>query len=101
MSLRGQGGTCAPFSTRLTVLSQDFITATSRHTPLLTAVADSSCRWVVRTPRHVVQRGMSAESGETLPSHLQQLDGLLVRALDRLQRQMLVDFEAFLARVSR
>jgi hypothetical protein len=28
--------------------------------------------------------------------HLQQFDGLLVRTLDRLQRQVLIDFEALL-----
>jgi hypothetical protein len=84
MSLRGQGGTCAPSSTLLAVISQGFITAAQRRTTLFTAVADSSCRWVVRTPRHIVQRGISGEGDDMLPSHLQHFDGLLVRALDRL-----------------
>ena len=43
---------------------------------------------------------MSAADDDRLPSHLQQPDGLLIRALDRLQRQVLVDFEACLARVA-
>ena len=44
---------------------------------------------------------VDVEGDDRLPSHFQPFDGLLIRALDRPQRQVLVDFEAFLARVPR